>query len=198
MRLLRVAALLPVLTFSCLAGCGSPDSPTRSVSSSKSTAEPGSITEEAINSVAEKLEGDARTLYESALAAEPFPKQAELIVGKFHGEFKDGGFESYYEYERQPDGTLSHITIDMYGDDKEYLRSERAFSWATKGRVIYEQDLAQPEVVYFLLLEDVSEAGLQYKMIDPEMSYGELSESEDSRGPGNLPELPSGWTEAYE
>ena len=196
----RLLSSVSFITASLLfvVGCGSSDTASNSTGASPATSESAAISSAAIDSNASKLEGDAKTLYESALAAEPFPDQADLITGKFHGEFKDGAFESYYEYERRPDGTLTHVAVDMYGDEKEYLRTETAIAWKSEGRVIYEQDIEDPESIFFLVLQDVSESGLKYKMIDPGFGSGEVTESEDLRGSGELPEMPDGWTEVDE
>ena len=193
-----IAVLLTCPILLALPGCGSPDPSTTGATPSVEGSAASAAFAEAISAEAGKLTGEAKSRYEAALAADPFPQQQELIVGKWHGVMKDGAFESYYEYDRQPGGSLSHITIDMYGDEKEYLRNERTYSWKSTGRVIYEQDSAKPEMVYFLLLEEVSETGLKYKMIDPEIGYSEFSDNEDTRGPGTLPEMPEGWTQVDE
>jgi hypothetical protein len=195
----RMCRLLPscclILTF---LGCGSPECTPSPASAPDGT--PIGLVEDAafadaVGAAAEKLEGEAKSQYEAAVAAEPFPRQQELIVGNWHGEFKDGEFESYYEYDRQPSGSLTHLTIDMYGSEKEYLRAERNFFWKTKGRVIYEQDAAEPEMVYLLLLDELSDTSLKYQMIDPEIGYSEISGNTDKRGPGMLPPKPEGWTQ---
>ncbi|WDI42130.1 hypothetical protein [Bremerella sp. P1] len=183
----RLFTLVAMIACLGLAGCGT----------SEPTAGPGRSKlslEDAIATTAAKLKGEAKTLYEAARTAEPFPKQDELILGKFHGEFKEEGFESYYEYERQPGGVVKHNAVDMYSEEKEYLQTEEAYHWKSEGRVIYEQDKENPELIYFLLLEEVTDEKLKYQMLDSEFGLEEAMESEDLRGPATFPEVPNDWT----
>ncbi len=174
-----------------LYGCGSSGP-------ADATQAPSSPLDNAIAATAAELQGEAKMKYEAALSAEPFANQQKLITGKFHGQFKDDDLESFYEYERKPDGTVTHVTVDMYQADKEYLRDEITFPWTSKGRVIYEGDDSDAGKVYILLLDEVTEEKIKYQMIDPEMGLTEDAESEDLRGPGDLPDVPEGWTEVEE
>ena len=93
---------------------------------------------------------------------------------------------------------VTHTSVDMYLSDKEYLRREITFGWKSEGRVIYEEDDSDAGKVFILLLDEVTEEKLKYRLIDPEMGLTEGAETEDLRGPGNLPEMPEGWTEVEE
>lgn len=195
MSLLSVGVCLSV------AGCGSAD-PNSGISAN---ADIGVESEAAIPSFDEsiamtvsELDGEAKKLYEEALAAEPFPQQEELITGQFHGEFKDDVIESYYQYDRQKDGIVAHVAVDMYEGFKEYVRDESSYRWRSKGRVIYEQDVEVSDWVYILLLDEVSDKSIKYHMISYEFDLSEVMESEDLRGPGEFPKLPQGWTEVSE
>ncbi len=152
----------------------------------------------AITTAEAKLAGDVRSRYDAAIAADPFSGQEKLITGKWHGQTKDSEFGYFYEYDRRLDGSMSQSSVEMYGEEKEYLRKANSFVWKSKGRVIYEQDSENSELVSFLLLEEVSDNVMKYKMINPEIGYSEFSEVEDLRGPGSLPELPEGWTQVDE
>lgn len=184
----QLFALLTAVVVLGFAGCTSSDSSPTPTKSDKTL-------QEVIDATAAKLEGEAKTLYDAALAAEPFPRQDELIVGKFHGEFKEEDFESYYEYDRQPGGTVDHVSVDMFLEDKEYTRIEESFHWKSTGRVIYEQNDEDPELIYILLLDEVTDEKIKYRIIDAEFGLDEVSESEDLRGPGTLPAVPEDFTE---
>lgn len=184
----HLSALLTAVAVLSFAGCTSSDvSPTPPKS-------PQTL-QGVIEATTAKLEGEAKTLYDAALAAEPFPRQDELMVGKFHGEFKEEDFESFYEYDRQLAGVLNHVSVDMYLDDKEYMRIEEKFHWKSDGRVIYEQNIENPELLYILLLDEVTDEKLKYRIIDAEFGLDDVTEGEDLRGPGSLPEVPEDYTE---
>lgn len=186
----NLSALLIAIVVLGFAGCTSSDP-----SATPKATGSGDRLQDAIDSTAAQLKGEAKTLYDAALAAEPFPRQDELIFGKFHGEFKEEGFESYYEYDRQPAGVVNHVSVDMYLEDKEYMRIEDTFPWKSTGRVIYELNNNDPDLVYIFLLDEVTDEKLKYRIIDPEFGLDEVSESEDLRGPGSLPEVPEDFTE---
>jgi len=195
----RLPIFLVIILFIGLTGC----SPIEPLSSSEeSTAEESSpesgssqsALDEAIASTVAKLEGQNLAKYEAALAAEPLPRQDELITGEFHGEFIDGEFDSYYVYERRSDGKATQTTVDLFHEDQQYLQDEFTYPWKSKGRVIYEGDQEDPGLVYIMLLEEVTEEKISYRMLDLGNGPTDLEVAEDLRGPGNLPDVPEGWT----
>ena len=100
----RSSILLHLATIA-ICGCGKSETPSSIDGGAEVSSQRDDGLQAKIDSIAAKLQGDAKQRYESAVQAEPFPQQADLVVGKFHGEFKDGSFESYYEYDRKPDGS---------------------------------------------------------------------------------------------
>jgi len=190
----RLGMLFVVLTCCHLSGCNAKQPGPGAPPSPAPTAEAKSTFQDAIAATTANLKGEKKVAHDAAIAAQPFPNQAELMVGKFHNEPTDPDDTLWYEINRNANGMFSVTYVDLFPEEKEYLRIESTVQWMTKGRVLYEEDEYNPEEVIIVLLEDVSETGIKYRTLawqENQMDYGEEL---DLRGPAKLPSVPAGWT----
>ncbi|TWT91575.1 hypothetical protein [Stieleria varia] len=152
--------------------------------------------ESKINEAIAEFEPAEKAAIELALNAAPISNQSELLLGPWYGNLStDPASSSYWYYERHDDGTLRSTGMNLETEFKQFDRFDDDLVWTTRGRVIFEYKVNEPEEVHLFLIQSIDEQTFRYKMAIEGIPLAEWTIDTDTRGTTKLPDPPEGWEE---